>query len=433
MEVAEHMLLPPQIDLTQRETDMQQARPPNNLIQPNGMQALEHAEILLIDLMRAPEGGASREIAALSAPDLSCLRALAQAHRCGPLLARAIGNGAVLARAQKRALAVAREAARISSLLSEAGIAHCFLKGLALAHLAYPLPGLRPMRDLDVLIAPTDLARAHALLIGRGGTMAQFADRPVFTSETAKHLPPIHSPDQIIPVELHDRVLSADDRIAPGARQALEAALWCGRRHFPLGRTDVPVPSSAVLLLHLVLHGVHEHELDLGPLYIADIVYLLRHDPPNRSETRALASRLSIDRALRITARLLNPPEAARLADLTGFAPDDTHARPTREELQTLLAMPPEGRTDFKLQVDLSQVSVGGRAALFLRRAVKGPAVMRARWIERHGLRRTAPRGPALVAWFYGMRLRQMIKTTQSTPPQARAALLALREGLDPR
>ena len=263
--------------------------------------------------------------------------------------------------------------------------------------------------------------------------MAQFADRPVLTSETAKHLPPIHSPDQIIPVELHDRMLSADDRIAPGARQALEAALWSGRRHFSLGRTDVPIPSSAVLLLHLVLHGVHEHELDLGPLYIADIVYLLRYDPPNRSETRALASRLSIDRALRITARLLNPPEAARLADLTGFVPDVFHARPTREELQTLLTLPPEGRTDFKLQVDLAQVPVRGRAGLFLRRAVKGPTVMRARWIERHGGSSRAPRGLALVAWFYGLRLRQMLKTTRSTPPQARAALLALREGLDKR
>ncbi len=411
---------------------MQQAQRSNGLIQQNGIPALDQVKTLLIDLMRTPEGGASREIASLNPSDLSRLRVLAQAHRCGPLLARATDNGSVLARAQQRGLAVAREAARISSLLSEAGIEHCFLKGLALAHLAYPLPGLRLMRDLDVLIAPTDLARAHALLVSRGGTMAQFADRPVLTSETAKHLPPIHSPDQIIPVELHDRMLSADDRIAPGARQALEAALWSGRRHFPLGRTDVPVPSSAVLLLHLVLHGVHEHELDLGPLYIADIVYLLRYDPPNRSETRALASLLSIDRALRITARLLNPPEAARLADLTGFAPDAAHARPTREELQALLTLPPEGRTDFKLQVDLAQVPVHGRAGLFLRRAVKGPTVMRARWIERHRGRR-APRGLALVAWFYGLRLRQMIRTTQSTPPHARAALLALRDGLNPR
>tara|TARA_R110002051_G_scaffold3961_3_gene20993 strand:- start:5219 stop:6457 length:1239 start_codon:yes stop_codon:yes gene_type:complete len=412
---------------------MQQAQRSNGLIQQNGIPALDQVKTLLIDLMRTSEGGASREIALLNPSDLSRLRVLAQAHRCGPLLARATDNGSVLARAQQRGLAVAREAARISSLLSEAGIAHCFLKGLALAHLAYPLPGLRPMRDLDVLIAPTDLARAHALLVSKGGTMAQFADRPVLTSETAKHLPPIHSPDQIIPVELHDRVLSADDRIAPGARQALEAALWSRLRHFPLGRTDVPVPSSAVLLMHLVLHGVHEHELDLGPLYIADIVYLLRYDPPNRSETRALASLLSIDRALRITARLLNPPEAARLADLTGFAPDAAHARPTREELQALLTLPPEGRTDFKLQVDLAQVPVRGRASLFLRRALKGPTVMRARWIEHHGGRRRAPRGLALVAWFYGLRLRQMLKTTRTTPPHARAALLALRDGLDPR
>lgn len=394
---------------------------------------LGQTENLLIDLMRAPGESASRGIAALSASEFSHLRDLAQAHRCSPLLAHAMGNDAVLARAQQRGLAVAREAAQISCLLSEAGIAHCFLKGLALAHLAYPLPGLRPMRDLDVLIAPDDLARAHALMIRQGGTMAKFAHLPVVTTEAAKHLPPIHSPDRVLPVELHDRLLSADDRIAPGARQALEAALWSGQRTLPLGRIGVPVPSSAVLLLHLVLHGVHQHELNLGPLYLADIVYLLRNDPPDLSETRTLARHLSMDRALAITARLLNPPEAARLADLTGFSPNAVGARPTRAELETLLTMPPEGRSDFRLQADLAQVPARGRAAFFMRRAVKGPTVMRARWIERHGSRRRAPRGLALVVWFYGLRLRQMVRTARSTPPQARAALLALRNELDPR
>lgn len=146
-----------------------------------------------------------------------------------------------------------------------------------------------------------------------------------------------------------------------------------------------------------------------------------------------MARHLSMDRALAITARLLNSPEAARLADLTGFSPNAVGARPTRAELETLLTLPPEGRSDFRLQADLAQVPARGRAAFFMRRAVKGPTVMRARWIERHGSRRRAPHGLALVVWFYGLRLRQMVRTARSTPPQARAALLALRNELDPR
>jgi hypothetical protein len=45
-----------------------------------------------------------------------------------------------------------------------AGIDVLLLKGAALAHLVYPLPVLRPMRDIDILVRATDVYRAYALL-----------------------------------------------------------------------------------------------------------------------------------------------------------------------------------------------------------------------------------------------------------------------------
>ncbi|MFP4396033.1 MAG: nucleotidyltransferase family protein, partial [Anaerolineales bacterium] len=48
--------------------------------------------------------------------------------------------------------------------LEAAGISVCVLKGAALAHLIYPTPGLRPMRDVDLLVRPSEARRAQRLL-----------------------------------------------------------------------------------------------------------------------------------------------------------------------------------------------------------------------------------------------------------------------------
>jgi hypothetical protein len=49
-----------------------------------------------------------------------------------------------------------------------AGIRVLVLKGAALCHLLYPEPGLRPMRDLDLLVDPTDLIGAQRTLAELG-------------------------------------------------------------------------------------------------------------------------------------------------------------------------------------------------------------------------------------------------------------------------
>lgn len=49
-----------------------------------------------------------------------------------------------------------------------AGIDVLVLKGAALAHLVYPQPLLRPMRDLDILVRAEDVYRAYNLLPGIG-------------------------------------------------------------------------------------------------------------------------------------------------------------------------------------------------------------------------------------------------------------------------
>jgi hypothetical protein len=56
-----------------------------------------------------------------------------------------------------------------------AGIEVVLLKGAAMAHLVYPEPGLRPMRDMDLLARPDQAAKLQSLLMGMGYKPAEEA------------------------------------------------------------------------------------------------------------------------------------------------------------------------------------------------------------------------------------------------------------------
>jgi hypothetical protein len=68
----------------------------------------------------------------------------------------------VAAQARTRCLGEILQAA------NSAGIEVVLLKGAAMAHLVYPEPGLRPMRDMDLLARPDQAASLQNLLIGMG-------------------------------------------------------------------------------------------------------------------------------------------------------------------------------------------------------------------------------------------------------------------------
>ena len=58
--------------------------------------------------------------------------------------------------------------AQILVTYQEAGIEALVLKGAALAHISYPRPGLRPMRDIDLLVKESQMWQAQGVLEGLG-------------------------------------------------------------------------------------------------------------------------------------------------------------------------------------------------------------------------------------------------------------------------
>jgi hypothetical protein len=71
-----------------------------------------------------------------------------------------------------RGLALAAEALRLSRLLDAEGVPALFIKGATLAQLAYGSQVLKSARDVDLLVAPGDAARAFGLLKREGYIVA---------------------------------------------------------------------------------------------------------------------------------------------------------------------------------------------------------------------------------------------------------------------
>src|SRR5258708_2445727 len=123
--------------------------------------------------------GSPQDVADLAAADWAKLLVMARQHRLGPLLHWRLGNSAgagsvpmpfaeALAasfrKATCRSVELQAEVSRIQRIMRENEIPAVFLRGAFLAFHVYRLPGLRPMRDLDVLVPEAQAEEAaHAL------------------------------------------------------------------------------------------------------------------------------------------------------------------------------------------------------------------------------------------------------------------------------
>jgi len=127
------------------------------------------------------------------------------------------------------------------------------LKGAALAHLIYDRPGLRPMRDIDLLVSPEQLQRASDVLAGLGYLTVEEDVLP----HDHHHLPTVaRTMDGLrVSIELHHDALAPDnigsirlDRLTEPAR----AFQVDGATLHALGHID--------MLRHLCRHALEPRE-----------------------------------------------------------------------------------------------------------------------------------------------------------------------------
>ena len=151
-----------------------------------------------------------------------------------------------------RALALAAEAVRLQALLEASGVPALFIKGAALAQLAYAGQSVKHCRDIDVLVAPADAERAFALLEQEGyaavvpkGPLTEAQRRIVFRLHKDIEL---YKPERRLSVELHWRLMDNPVLLETvGAHSPSQQVLVLGGALSTL--------ADAQLFAYLVTHG----------------------------------------------------------------------------------------------------------------------------------------------------------------------------------
>jgi hypothetical protein len=146
------------------------------------------------------------------------------------------------------------------------------LKGAALAHVLYPSNVLRPLGDLDLLVARRDAERAQAVLAahdfvassGQGGRrLIGHHHLPAMTRRAGPHF---------VQVEVHVDGVSRD---APGSLTT--ETLRSAPRPFSLGHRTARTLDHGDMLYHLCRHAAERARL-LRLIWVADIVgYAVRY------------------------------------------------------------------------------------------------------------------------------------------------------------
>lgn len=393
-------------------------------------------QTIFLDLMRAPETVTSADLDSMTAEDWDALVAAATEHRCGPYLANILQGRAnvevpptfenIRRRSLYRSLRIGAECTHIHTILAKTGIPHLFLKGVPLAFRDYPSAWMRPMRDIDVIVPENRLDEAYENLVQAGGTIDQFAHKPVQIAQGGKHLPPIHSPNQVLPLEIHYRVIAPDIPLSPAALQTIEREMWVSPDTVSVGGVQLPVPSAEMLLVHLLVHGLYDHELNNGPLFVTDLIHLIRTNAIDQNRFHDVVGQTGLTEAVQLAASLLPSAEREILcseADLKGVPSNDT--------LISLLLQSSSERTELKLMATLSEASASDKIRLLVQKIFPDSVTLRTRWNLEGGTVGDEPRNPVyLWVWFMWNRAFSFLRLKSDNSQQTKANLLALRSAL---
>ncbi|MDK9709108.1 MAG: nucleotidyltransferase family protein [Desulforhopalus sp.] len=159
----------------------------------------------------------------------------------------------------------------VLTIFAKAGIEALVLKGAALCHTVYPEIGLRPMRDIDLLLPPDKAQQAQDLLIARGYA-ASNAPQPI----DHFHLPSLHTTIDglTVCIEIHLRLFPD---CPPYYRRHDFASLRPRAVLFNLAGWQALTLGHEDMLWHVFHHGFHA-PLTYEPFKLiaaADIITLI--------------------------------------------------------------------------------------------------------------------------------------------------------------
>lgn len=273
------------------------------------------------------------QIAALSGEDWDWIAARAAQYRLLPLCHAALSQkpdwpapGAFRDQCMAahrywvfRSLIMQKALIEIGELLDAHAIAYAALKGASLSLEFYAEPALRPMRDLDIIVAPRDALRAYDLLKHSG--FAKVPGAGDYGLEGNHHLPILQNANKVY-VELHHRIAPRDWEGA----QVLGARLLDNARRVDFQGHAIAMAHPTDTLLHLIVHAAFQHLFDNGPSLLSDMAVLDKSGLIQPDEVEAFAAQYGLSHSLALAralhAKYCGDAPDAKLDDAAPVPPD---------------------------------------------------------------------------------------------------------------
>lgn len=171
-------------------------------------------------------------------------------------------------RAAAQTMLMQREAGSLLTSLKNQHLPVIALKGLYLSEYVYQDPGARIFGDLDLMVKKEHVPRALSILQTQGYQLETYFN-DADPNQDIKHVPPMRKPGGPI-VELHWTLLEENEPFTIDT-----SALWERAVPLKIAGVDALALSNEDLLLHLCLHAVYQHHLNLGLRGLMDIALVL--------------------------------------------------------------------------------------------------------------------------------------------------------------
>lgn len=147
------------------------------------------------------------------------------------------------------------------------------LKGISLCEQYYPVPYLRPMRDIDFLVDAVDLPKVEARLFQLG--YHQQADRSTAFYATHHHSMPFHHPQKGVWVEVHRGLATQREKDRVGAIFSLETIKTQMQPSVFRGRSVTRL-SAELQVPYIASHWATGFKPVGGVIALLDLIYLLK-------------------------------------------------------------------------------------------------------------------------------------------------------------
>lgn len=251
---------------------------------------IDRLRMHVLDMLAPVRSVDAEDIGALSETDWQAILKMTRQHRLGPMLHYRDRSeawqlpDAIRAqwredhrRATFQALRHERALHSIAARLASENIGFVALKGSWLAWNAYPYPALRPMRDIDILVAPEDALKVRSTMLGAGYAQTDpHAEPPERALQLKKHLPSIRSPEGVV-LEIHTHLTDHFGSEEEAAIAAADRNEQLQRKiAVKMGENPIHYLSPTDTLLHLIVHSAYDHRLNNGPAVFDDIAFTVQ-------------------------------------------------------------------------------------------------------------------------------------------------------------